>query len=65
VRGVWGFHGARPPHGDRLLRLGRRVPTVTVVIDEVARIGTAYAVIDELTAEHGLVTCESVPTVFG
>ena len=32
-RGVWGFHGDRPPHGDRLLQLGRHVPAVTIVVD--------------------------------
>src|SRR5919201_2431141 len=32
-RGVWGFHGDHPPHGDRLFQLGRHVPVVTVVID--------------------------------
>jgi PII-like signaling protein len=63
LRGVWGFHGAHPPHGDRLFRLGRHVPTVTVVIDEVGRIGAAYDIVDELSAEHGLVTVETVPTV--
>ncbi len=52
-RGVWGFHGDHAPHGDRLLQLGRRVPAVTVVIDEPDRIGEAFAVIDELTSEPG------------
>ena len=32
-RGVWGFHGAHAPHGDRLLQFGRHVPVVTIVID--------------------------------
>jgi PII-like signaling protein len=61
--GVWGFHGRRPPHGDRLLQLGRHVPAVTVVIDVPERIAAAFAVIDELTGEHGLVTSELVPVV--
>lgn len=63
VRGVWGFHGAHAPHGDRLWQLGRHVPTVTVVIDRPDRIARSYPIIDELTAEHGLVTSELVPTV--
>jgi PII-like signaling protein len=63
LRGVWGFHGDHAPHGDRLLRLGRHVPTLTIVIDELSRIGTSYEIVDELTAEHGLVTLENVPTV--
>jgi PII-like signaling protein len=60
LRGVWSFHGDHAPHGDRLLQLGRHVPTVTIVIDTPERIATAYAVIDELTSERGLVTCETV-----
>ena len=60
VRGIWGFHGDHAPHGDRLLQLGRHVPTVTIVIDTPERIATAYAVIDELTSERGLVTCEVI-----
>lgn len=63
VRGVWGFHGAHPPHGDRLVQLGRRVPAVTIVIDTPERIADAFSVIDELTDEYGLVTCETVPAM--
>jgi PII-like signaling protein len=62
-RGVWGFHGDHPPHGDRLLQLGRRVPVVTVAIDSAERITAAFACIDELTRETGLVTSELVPTL--
>ena len=64
-RGMWGFHGDHAPHGDRLLQLGRHVPAVTVVIDSAERIATAFAVIDGLTASHGLVTSEMVPAVRG
>jgi PII-like signaling protein len=63
LRGVWGFHGDHPPHGDRLLQLGRHVPAVSVVIDAPERIATAFAVIDELTSEQGLVTSETVPAL--
>jgi len=63
LRGMWGFHGDHAPHGDRLLQLGRHVPAVTVVIDSPERIAAAFAVIDELTAEHGLVTSELVPAM--
>jgi PII-like signaling protein len=63
LRGVWGFHGDHAPHGDRLLQIARRVPVVTVVVDTPARIAEAYAVIDELTTERGLVTSEMVPAV--
>jgi PII-like signaling protein len=59
-RGVWGFHGDHAPHGDRLLQLGRHVPVLTFVIDSPARIAAAFAIIDELTSEQGLVTSETV-----
>jgi PII-like signaling protein len=61
LRGIWGFHGDHAPHGDRLLQLGRHVPTVTVVIDRPDRIAESFAIIDELTSERGLVTSEVVP----
>lgn len=63
IRGIWGFHGDRPPHGDRLFQLGRRVPVVTVVVDTPERITASFDVIDELTAEHGVVTSEMVPAL--
>jgi PII-like signaling protein len=63
VRGVWGFHGDHAPHGDRLLQLGRHVPALTIVVDSPERIATAFAIIDELTAEQGLVTSEWVPAI--
>ena len=62
-RGVWGFHGDHAPHGDRLLQAGRRVPVLTVVIDAPDRIATAFAIVDELTREQGLVTSETVPAM--
>jgi PII-like signaling protein len=60
-RGMWGFHGDHLPHGDRLLQLGRRVPAVTIVIDTPERIRAAFDLIEDLTAEQGLVTCETIP----
>jgi PII-like signaling protein len=65
VRGIWGFHGDHAPHGDRLLQLGRHVPAVTIVIDTPARIARAYEIIDELTTERGLVTCETISCLDG
>jgi PII-like signaling protein len=62
-RGMWGFHGDHPPHGDRLLQLGRRVPVVTIVIDSPERIAAAFTIINELTAEGGLVTSETIPAL--
>ncbi len=63
LRGIWGFHDAREPHGDRLLQLGREVPVTTVVLDGPDRIATHFDLIDELTGAHGLVTCEVVPAM--
>jgi PII-like signaling protein len=63
LRGIWGFHGDHPPHGDRVLQLGRHVPVVTIVIDTPERIATAFPIIDELTSEHGLVTSETIPAL--
>jgi PII-like signaling protein len=63
LRGIWGFHGAHAPHGDRLLQLGRHIPVVTVVIDAPEHIGRSFAIVDELTAQHGLVTSEMVPAM--
>lgn len=63
VRGIWGYHGEHAPHGDRAFQLGRHVPTVTTVIDAPDRIAASFAVIDEVTHGHGLVTSELVPAV--
>ena len=63
VRGVWGFHGDHPPRGDRLFQLGRRVPVVTVVIDTPQRVAGAFAIVDELTGQAGLVTSETIPAM--
>lgn len=63
LRGVWGFHGDHVPHGDRVTRLGRDVPIITVVVDSPSRIAQSFGVIDELTSEHGLVTAEMVPAM--
>jgi PII-like signaling protein len=61
LRGIWGFHGDHPPHGDRLLQLRRRVPIVTIVVDRPDRIAEAFGIVDELTDRAGLVTSEVVP----
>jgi PII-like signaling protein len=63
VRGIWGFHGAHKPHGDRLFQIGRRVPVITVIVDSPDRISSSFDIVDELTREHGLVTSEMVPAV--
>jgi len=62
--GIWGFHGAHPPHGDRLFQLSRHVPAVTSAIDRPEQIAKAFGIIDELTTATGLVTSENVPARF-
>jgi PII-like signaling protein len=61
LRGIWGFHGDHAPHGDKLLQIRRHVPVCTIVIDSPERISRSFAIVDELTAEQGLVTSEMVP----
>jgi PII-like signaling protein len=63
LRGVWGFHGAHKPHGDKLIQLARQVPVTTIVVDSPDRIAHSFDIIDELTAHHGLVTSELVPAL--
>jgi PII-like signaling protein len=61
VRGVWGYHGDHPPHGDRLFQLGRRVPVATVIVDSPEAIAASFDIVDDVTRAHGLVTSEMVP----
>ncbi len=63
LRGIWGFHGDHEPHGDKWIQLARRVPVTTIVVDAPDRIAASFAIIDELTREHGLVTSELVPAL--
>ena len=61
VRGTWGYSGDHEPHGDRLLAVRRRVPVVVSLVDQPDAIRRWWSVVDELTAESGLVTSEIVP----
>jgi PII-like signaling protein len=63
VHGLWGFHGDHAPHGDRVLALRRHVPAVTVTVNPPARTAECFRIIDELTAQEGLVTSEIVPAM--
>jgi PII-like signaling protein len=63
LRGIWGFHGDHKPHGDKLFQLARQVPVVTIIIDKPEWIARSFDIVDELTAEHGMVTSEMVPAV--
>ncbi len=61
LRAVRGFYATRQPFADKFLALRRNVPMVVVVVDEPDRIQRLWPVIDEVTAEAGLVTSELVP----
>jgi PII-like signaling protein len=61
LRGIWGYHGDHRPHGDSFWQLRRRVPVVTVIVDTPERIRRWFSIVDQLTAETGLVTSETVP----
>jgi PII-like signaling protein len=63
LNGIWGFHGAHASHGERLLQVRRHVPVLTITIDSPEDSRRSFELIDELTAEHGLVTSEVVPAV--
>ncbi len=63
LRGVWGYHGDHAPHGDFFFALRRRVPTLTVVVDEPERAERWLAVLDAVSPERGLITCEVVPAL--
>ena len=43
LRGIWGFSGDHPPHGDRLFQLRRQVPVVTVGRRHAGRIHRWFA----------------------
>jgi PII-like signaling protein len=61
VRAAWGFHGDGPPMADRMFQLGRHVPVTTTVVDTPDNITRAFDVAEELTEQHGLITCAEVP----
>lgn len=61
LRGIWGYHGNHPPHGDSFWQLRRRVPILTVIVDTPERIRQWFAIVDEHTSQTGLVTSEMVP----
>jgi len=63
LRGVWGYHGDHPPHGDRLAALRRHAPIVAVLIDAPSRCERWFEIAAELTEETGLLTAETVPAL--
>lgn len=63
LRGIWGFSDGRIPHGDKIFRLGRQVPVTTIVVDSPDNIAAAFDTVDQITDQHGVVTCERVPAL--
>jgi PII-like signaling protein len=61
IYGDWGFSSDEHPHGDRLGRIASHRPTYTVYIDRPDRVAEVWPLIDEVTAEHGIVTSLVVP----
>jgi PII-like signaling protein len=61
ILGEWGFSGDERPHGDRLGRVTSHRPTYTVYVDRPGKVAELWPLIDELTAEHGIVTSLFVP----
>lgn len=61
IRGEWGFSSDEPPSGDRFGTRGSHLPSSTVLVDRPRRIAELWPVVDEATAEHGVVTVAIVP----
>ena len=56
----WGYHGDHRPHGEALLGLRRRVPTVTTTIAAPEDGPRWFELLDALTPDRGLITAELV-----
>jgi PII-like signaling protein len=63
LRGIWGYHGHHTPHGDSMLAIRRRVPTVTVVVDEPDHAQRRLEALDLVSPDRGLITSEVVPAM--
>lgn len=61
LRGEWGFSSDEQPFGDRFGTLASHVPTYTVLVDRPSKIAEIWPIVDEITAEHGVVTAAFVP----
>jgi PII-like signaling protein len=61
LRSTAGFYGEHEPMRDRLLALQRNVPVHAVIVDTPDRVRQWWPVVDEVTADSGLVTSEPVP----
>jgi PII-like signaling protein len=61
IRGHWGFSSDEPPHGDKFARFTSHAPTYTTYVDRPSKVAEVWPIIDELTADHGIVTSLFVP----
>ena len=61
LRGIWGYHGDHPPHGDSLLAAAPPRPGRDGDRRHARAHPRWFAIVDELTDETGLVTSEMVP----
>jgi PII-like signaling protein len=61
VRGEWGFSSDEEPFGDRFGTLASHLPTYTVFVDRPSKIAALWPIVDQITANHGVVTAAFVP----
>ena len=61
LRGEWGFSSDERPFGDRFGTLASHVPTYSVFVDRPSKIAEIWPIVDEITAQHGVVTAALVP----
>ena len=61
LRGEWGFSSDERPFGDRFGTLASHVPTYTIFVDRPSKIAQFWPIVDEITAQHGVVTAALVP----
>jgi PII-like signaling protein len=61
ILGEWGFSSDEAPYGDKPGTLASHVPTYTIYIDHPQKVAEVWPIIDEVTAEHGIVTSLFVP----
>jgi PII-like signaling protein len=60
LRGLWGYHGDHEPHGERFWSVRRHAPILTVLIDTPENTQRWFEIVDQMTEQTGLVTCEKI-----
>ncbi len=63
LRGQWGYHGQHQPHGEAFWSIRRHVPVLTLLLDTPENMLRWFEIVDQMTAETGLVTSEIVPAL--